>query len=95
LGAAPDRAHRPRSAIKALLAALAMAVGGVALAVFASAPSIISGAALTANPGPGMVASTSVAPSFVVGRKTTLSPVAPVPQNALHPASVQGPGPER
>jgi len=62
----PDRSRPPRSVIKALLAALAMAICGVALAVFASAPSIMSGAALTANPGPGMVASTSVAPSFVV-----------------------------
>ena len=53
--------------IKASLTALMLGMCGILLALFASRS--ISGVTLTANPGPGIVASASVAPAFMTPLK--------------------------
>jgi hypothetical protein len=50
--------------VEVLVAFVALAVAAVALAVCVNAPSIVAGAALGTNPGPAIVAATSVAPPF-------------------------------
>lgn len=54
---------------RASLTGFTLVVGGILLALFAYSPSIVSGGALNANPGPGMFASASVAPAFMVPAK--------------------------
>jgi hypothetical protein len=53
--------------VRASLTALMLGVCGILLAVFASRS--ISGVTLNANPGPGIVASASVAPAFMTPLK--------------------------
>jgi hypothetical protein len=54
--------------LRASLTVLLVGIGGILLAVFASSTSI-SAVTLNANPGPGIVASASVAPAFMVPAK--------------------------
>lgn len=63
-GSIGPKAH---NVIKASLTALMLGVCGILLALFASRS--ISGVTLTANPGPGIVASASVAPAFMTPLK--------------------------
>ena len=63
---AEDRSHlRKTPVVRAWVTALAVAACGITMTLLASAPSLVSGTAFGANPGPGIVASASVAPSFV------------------------------
>jgi hypothetical protein len=54
---------------RALLTGFTLAIGGILLVLFACSPSIVSGVALSHNPGPAIVASASVAPEFVIPAK--------------------------
>jgi hypothetical protein len=48
------------------VAIVALAVAAFALAVCFSAPTIVAGTTVGANPGPGIVAAASVAPPFIL-----------------------------
>ena len=61
-------APRKNRFVRASVTALVLGIGGILLAVFASSTSI-SAVTLNANPGPGIVASASVAPAFMVPAK--------------------------
>ena len=55
--------------VEMLVAFVALAVAAVALAVCVNAPAVVAGAAFATNPGPAIVAATSVAPRFVLPAK--------------------------
>jgi hypothetical protein len=60
---------RPRW-IEVPVAIVALAIAAFAVTVYINAPSMVAGGAFGPNPGPGMVAAASVAPSFVLPAKS-------------------------
>ena len=59
----PERRRWRRADIS--IAALAVAIVAIASAVIVGGPSVVTGAASSANPGPAMVGAASVPPAFI------------------------------